>query len=74
MIGHEEFVRIWQQSENVHEVTKACNISKGYAYIRADILRKMGVTLKYFHKKRHLPIDVSALNAIISKADKEKRQ
>ena len=50
----EEFVKLWQASSSLHEVSERSGISAAYANSRACRYRKNGVALKKFPRARKL--------------------
>ena len=63
-VDDEDFVKAWLASSSVKEVADSLGLSVNSASVRAVALRKAGVSLpKYVRRKRD--IDVDALNKLI---------
>ena len=66
-ISPEEFVKIWQSSKTLFEVSERMGLSKKIASARAGYYRSKGVPLKHFKK----PIAWDALADLAEKTLKE---
>ena len=76
-VSPEEFIMAWETSESVPEVVeklrrvaKAKNtqsMSKDIVLSRASSYRSLGVNLKKMKRKHGKPIDVKALNNLVSR-------
>ncbi len=64
-VSNEEFVRAWQSSYSVAEAASKTGMDRGDARARASYLRKRGVKLKTFYRKRE-GVDVASLNAVVA--------
>ena len=71
MKSAEEFVRIWQTSSNVQEVSEKCGVSIIAVYGRSQRFRKLGIKLKKFETARGLSMDIEKLKQIAVEALKE---
>lgn len=71
MVPLEEFIRIWQASNSVHEVAEMVGTKIQAVYQRAYHLRQKGVPLKVFVYRRS-GIDYAAL-AVLAKSLEEKQ-
>jgi hypothetical protein len=82
-ISPEEFIVAWETSESVPEVVEnlrrlakakgAKNMSKTIVLSRASSYRTLGVNLKKMKRKHGKPIDVKALNNLVSKINQSGR-
>ena len=65
----ELFVRTWQESSSVGEVSKKLGQpDTKLVYARAAYLKKVGVKLKQMTTSRSGRVDVAALNAIVDES------
>ena len=51
MIDHEEFIKVWQEAETVHDVARHFGKNPQYVRVRASLLRELGYKLKRFDKR-----------------------
>lgn len=64
-VSHEEFVRVYTQSETSEEVAAKLGISRPSVHMKANYLRKLGVVLKQLSRTRKKrEVDVAMLNGI----------
>lgn len=66
-IPAEEFVKVWQSSSNVAEVSEKLGIPKQYCMARASSYRHLGVNLKHM-PRGGTKLDIVKLNSIIEAA------
>lgn len=52
MVKREQFVQVWNESASVQEASEKLNLSKNSLSVRASMLRKQGVELKYFRQRK----------------------
>ena len=79
-VSPEEFIMAWETSESVPEVVEKLrrvakakgtkSMSKTIILSRASSYRTLGVDLKKMKRKHGKPIDVKALNSLISRINK----
>lgn len=52
MIDHNEFIKVWNESDSVHEVARHFDQTASYVRVRARFLRDLGYQLKSFRTKQ----------------------
>jgi hypothetical protein len=70
----EEFVRVWEVSDSVKEVSDKLGMPEGIVLARASGYRQMGVMLKKMKRNRKKKLDIDALNNIIEEIRAAKKQ
>lgn len=72
-VSAEDFVRIWQESESLDEVSRKTGMPKGACSARAHKYRvTQELPLKDFDRGRRKGLDIDGLRALIAKIDRQK--
>ncbi len=70
----EEFIKIWQTSESVTEVSDKTGMPEPIVHARASNYRQAGIRLKKMPRKNRLGLDVERLNKLIEVLEKKGKE